>query len=38
MGIVSDILGLGKNNVVLRDINVDKKEKEKEVYIFEFYV
>lgn len=36
MGIVSDILGLGKNNVVLRDINVDKKEKE--VYIFEFYV
>lgn len=38
MGIVSDILGLRKNNVVLRDINVNKKEKEKEVYIFEFYV
>ncbi len=35
MGIVSDILGPGKNNVASRDTNADKKEKE--VYIFELY-
>lgn len=37
MGIVSDILGPGKHNVASRDTNADKKEKEKEVYIFELY-